>query len=258
MSNQKIMLWSKAPYVENTNNGFEGSITEFKVNDKKTAVIVCPGGGYWCKAEHEGAPIAQMLNAGGINAYTLDYNVYPCHKYAPLSDAQRAIRTLRSMGYEKVGILGFSAGGHLTCTAGTMYNVKAYEPSDEIDSFSARPDAFVPCYPVVSFVESFSHFGSRDGLLGEERADYNLARSFSCEKNVTPDTPPCFIWHTADDGVVPVKNSLELAAALSANKVYYEMHIYPSGPHGLGLASDRNDISKWTEALITFLKNIGF
>lgn len=256
--NKKIMLWNKAPYVEYTNNGFEGSITEFKVNDKKTAVIVCPGGGYWVKAEHEGAPIAKMLNDGGINAFTLDYNVNPCHKYAPLSDAQRAIRVLRSMGYEKIGILGFSAGGHLTCTAGTMYNVKAYEPYDEIDSLSARPDAFVPCYPVVSFVEEYSHFGSRDCLLGEERGDEALARSFSCEKNVTEDTPPCFIWHTANDSVVPVKNSLELASALAKNKVYFEMHIYPDGCHGLGLAQDRNDISKWSEALITFLGNIGF
>ena len=258
MSNKKIMLWEKAPYVEYTSNGFEGSITEYKVNDNKTAVIVCPGGGYFGKADHEKGPIAQMLNDGGINAYTLDYNVHPCHKYAPLSDAQRAIRVLRSMGYEKVGILGFSAGGHLTCSAGTMYDFEAYTPCDEIDKLSARPDAFIPCYPVVSFVESYSHFGSRDGLFGEERSDYALARRFSCEKNVTKDTPPCFIWHTANDDVVPVKNSLELASALSANGVYFEMHIYPNGWHGLGLASDRNDISTWSKSLIIFLKNLNF
>ncbi len=258
MSNKKIMLWERAPYVEYTENGFEGSITEFKVNDSKSAVIVCPGGGYFGKADHEKDPIAQMLNASGINAYTLDYNVHVCHKYAPLSDAQRAIRVLRSMGYERVGILGFSAGGHLTCSAGTMYDFEAYTPTDDIDKLSARPDAFIPCYPVVSFVESFSHFGSRDGLLGEERGDYKLAERFSCEKNVTKDTPPCFIWHTANDNVVPVKNSLELASALSANGVYFEMHIYPDGWHGLGLASDRNDVSKWTEALVIFLKNLGF
>lgn len=256
--NKKIMLWSKAPYVAYSDNGFEGSITEFKVNDNKTAVIVCPGGGYWCKAEHERDPIALMLNAGGINAYTLDYSVHSCHKYAPLSDAQRAIRVLRSMGYERVGILGFSAGGHLTCTAGTMYDFKAYEPTDEIDALSARPDAFIPCYPVVSFIEGYSHFGSRDCLLSEERGDDALATFFSCERNVTKNTPPCFIWHTANDDVVPVQNSLALASALAKNGVYFEMHIYPSGCHGLGLASDRNDISKWTEALITFLKNINF
>ncbi len=258
MENKKIMLWKKAPYVKFTDNGFEGSITEYKVNDKKTAVIVCPGGGYGGKAGHENEPIAKMLNAGGINAYTLDYNVRPCHKFAPLSDAQRAIRVLRSMGYEKVGILGFSAGGHLTCTAGTMYDFKAYELSDEIDSFSARPDAFVPCYPVVSMVEEYSHFGSRQNLFLDEWENDELATAFSCEKNVTPETPPCFIWHTANDQVVPVRNALELAASLSRNKVYFEMHIYPDGCHGLGLATGRNDISKWTESCIIFLNNLGF
>lgn len=256
--NKKIMLWKKPPYVEHSSIAFEASITEYKVNDKKTAVIVCPGGGYFGKADHENEPIALMLNKGGINAYTLDYSVHVCHKYAPLSDAQRAIRTLRSMGYEKIGILGFSAGGHLTCTAGTMYDFEAYPKTDDIDNFSARPDAFIPCYPVVSFVEEYSHFGSRDGLFNNDRSDYALARRFSCEKNVTKDTPPCFIWHTANDGVVPVKNALALATALSENGVYFEMHIYPNGCHGLGLAEDRNDISTWTKSLIIFLSNIGF
>lgn len=258
MEKKKIMLWDKAPYVDCTTNGFEPSITEYKVNDNKTAVIVCPGGGYGCKADHEKGPIAEMLNNGGINAYTLDYNVNKCHKFAPLSDAQRAIRVLRSMGYEKIGILGFSAGGHLTCTAGTMYDFKAYEPTDDIDKLSARPDAFVPCYPVVSFYEPYSHFGSRQNLFGEDNDNEELAFRFSCEKNVTPDTPPCFIWHTANDAVVPVKNSLELAAALSKNGIYFEMHIYPNGCHGLGLAGDRNDISRWSDNCIIFLKNLGF
>lgn len=252
------MLWKKAPYIEYSDISFEASITEFKVNDKKTAVIVCPGGGYYGKAGHEREPIALMLNSCGVNAYTLDYSVHKCHKYAPLSDAQRAIRTLRSMGYEKVGILGFSAGGHLTCSAGTMYDFEAYTAVDEIDKLSARPDVFIPCYPVVSFIEPYSHFGSRDGLFGEERGDDALATRFSCEKNVTKDTPPCFIWHTANDGVVPVKNALELASALSQNGVYFELHIYPDGCHGLGLAEDRNDISTWTKSLSIFLNNLGF
>ena len=258
MENKIIKLWKKAPYVEFTNNGFEGSITEYKVNDKKTAVIVCPGGGYGCKADHEKGVIAEMLNSGNINAYTLDYNVNPCHKFAPLSDAQRAIRVLRSMGYEKVGILGFSAGGHLCCTAGTMYDFEAYAPCDDIDKLSARPDAFVPCYPVVSFTEDYSHFGSRQNLFGSDYENEELAAKFSCERNVTKDTPPCFIWHTANDNVVPVKNSLVLASKLSENGVYFEMHIYPNGCHGLGLATDRNDISRWSENCIIFLKNLGF
>ena len=97
MENRKIMLWKKPPYIEFSAEKFEASLKEFKVNDKKSAMIVCPGGAYACKAEHEGDPIAEMLNEGGINAYVLDYNVAPCHKFAPLSDVQRAIRTLRTM-----------------------------------------------------------------------------------------------------------------------------------------------------------------
>lgn len=258
MGNKQITLWSKAPYIEYSKDNFVASITEFKVNDNKTAVIVCPGGGYGGKAGHEREPIAEMLNKGGINAYTLDYNVAPCHKFAPLSDAQRAIRVLRSMGYEKIGILGFSAGGHLTCTAGTMYNFEAYAPIDEIDKLSARPDAFIPCYPVVTMDKEFTHLGSRQNLLSSEWENEELATLFSCEKNVTSDTPPCFIWHTANDQAVPVRNSIELASSLSKNNVYFELHIYPDGWHGLGLAEDRNDISKWTDSCVIFLKNLGF
>ena len=256
--NAKIMLWDNPPYISFTDNQFRPSITEYKVNDKKTAVIVCPGGGYGGKAGHENAPIAIMFNEHDINAYTLDYNVRPCHKFAPLSDVQRAIRTLRSMGYEKVAVCGFSAGGHLTCTSATMYNFEAYEKTDAIDEYSARPDAFVPCYPVVSMTEPYSHFGSRQNLLLDEWENEELAELFSNEKHINSDTPPCFIWHTANDSVVPVKNSLELASALSENKIYFEMHIFPDGCHGLGLAYDRNDIGVWSGCACTFLKNLGF
>ena len=258
MGNKKYMLWEKPPYVDYTSNGFCPSITEFRVNDKKTAVIVCPGGGYGCKAEHEGAPIAEMFNKHDINAFTLDYNVAPCHRLAPLSDIQRAIRTSRSLGYELVAICGFSAGGHLICSGATMYDYEAYELSDEVDKLSARPDAFIPCYPVVTMDREFTHIGSRMNLLGKEWENDELALKFSCEKNVDKNTPPCFIWHTANDDAVPVRNSLELASSLSRNGVYFEMHIFPQGCHGLGLAYDKNDIGIWSECACTFLKNIKF
>ena len=256
--NKKIMLWENPPYISYSSNDFKPSITEFKVNDNKTAVIVCPGGGYGCKAEHEKTPIAEMFNNHGINAFTLDYNVAPCHKFAPLSDVQRAIRTVRSLGYEKIAVCGFSAGGHLTCTSATMYNFDAYEKTDSIDEYSARPDAFIPCYPVVTMDKSFTHLGSRQNLLSSEWENEKLAELFSNEKHINSDTPPCFIWHTANDEAVPVRNSLELARALSENGVYFEMHIFPSGNHGLGLAFDRNDIGIWSDCACTFLKNIGF
>ncbi|MBO5374481.1 MAG: alpha/beta hydrolase, partial [Clostridia bacterium] len=252
-----IYLWENPPYIDYTNNNFRPSITEFKVNDTKTAVIVCPGGGYGGKAEHERTPIAKMFNAGGINAFTLDYNVAPCHKFAPLSDLLRAIRVVRSMGYEKVATLGFSAGGHLCCTSGTLYDFDAYPKTDEIDNYSARPDAFMPCYAVVSFGE-FTHMGSRENLLSSEKDDEALVELFSNEKHINKDTPPCFIWHTANDNAVPVENSLMLASELAKNKVYFEAHIYPNGWHGLGLAEDRNDISMWSKNAVIFLKNLGF
>ena len=254
---KKIYLWENPPYIDYTTDGFRPSITEYKANDNKTAVIVCPGGGYGGKADHEKGPIAQMFCDNGINAFTLDYNVRTCHKFAPLSDIQRAIRVVRSLGYEKVATLGFSAGGHLCCTSGTLYDFDAYPKSDEIDKLSARPDAFMPCYPVVSFGE-FGHVGSRENLLRDEMNDESLIELLSNEKHITSDTPPCFIWHTANDGAVPVQNSIMLAWELAKNKVYFESHIYPDGCHGLGLAYDKNDVSFWSKNAVIFLKNLGF
>jgi len=256
--NEKEFLWKNPPYISGTNNYFRPSFTKYVVNDKKTIVIVIPGGGYGGKADHEGAPIAKMLNGKGINAVVLDYNVYPCHKFAPLSDVQRAIRLLRYEGYEKVATLGFSAGGHLCCTSATMYDFDAYPKTDEIDKLSARPDAFVPCYAVVSFDDEFTHMGTRANLLRDEKDDKALVELFSNEKHINEKTPPCYIWHTANDGVVPVRNSLDLAEELAKNKVYFEMHIYPDGPHGIGLAEDREDVRTWSDNLGIFLKKIGF
>jgi acetyl esterase/lipase len=163
------------------------------------------------------------------------------------------------MGYEKVGILGFSAGGHLTCSAGTMYNFEAYELSDDIDKLSARPDAFIPCYPVVSFVEEYSHFGSRDGLFGEDRSNYALARRFSCEKNVTKDTPPCFMWHCEGDKVVDPANTYRYAMRLLELGVSHELHIYPRGGHGIGLVTEERFagheyMKSWGELLLRWFK----
>ena len=255
---EKIYLWENPPYIGDTNNEFRPSITEYNVNDTKTAVIVCPGGGYGMKADHEGKPIAEMFNKNGINAFTLDYNVAPCNKFAPLSDVQRAIRTVRSMGYEKVATLGFSAGGHLCCTSGTLYGFNAYPKTDAIDELSARPDAFMPCYPVVSFRDELTHMGSRENLLGKEKDDPVLVSMFSNELNVTKNTPPCFLWITRNDDAVSSRNVMALANALLDKEVYFAMHIYPNGCHGLGLAEDRNDVSTWSHQAVLFLKNLGW
>lgn len=254
----KIYLWENPPYIADTDDNFRPSITEFKVNDTKTAVIVIPGGGYGMKADHEKDPIALMFNKGGINAFTLDYNVARCNKFAPLSDVQRAIRMVRSMGYEKVATLGFSAGGHLCCTSGTLYDFDAYPKTDAIDELSARPDAFMPCYPVVSMQDHLTHMGSRQNLLGADWDNVLYVNMFSNELNITKNTPPCFIWITRNDNAVDAKNVLVLADALYAKGVYFELHIYPDGCHGKGLAEDTNDICTWPGHAVTFLKNLGW
>lgn len=251
---EKIYLWKEdAPYTQFSPLQAQPSVTEYAVPGSRGAVVVVPGGGYCMKADHEGAPIAEMLNQAGVSAYVLDYRVKPCHMLAPLADAKRAIRLVRSMGYEKVAILGFSAGGHLTCTAATLYDAGDPDAADPLERLSSRPDAFIPCYAVVSF-GAFTHRGSRESLLGQENADnWELVRKFSNELHITPDTPEAFIWHTAADQAVPVENSLNLALALSAQGVPYEMHIFPQGRHGLGLAEEYEDVKQWTALLQKWL-----
>lgn len=256
--NRIIPLWpGEAPYTAHSPGQAQPSITEFRVEGSRGAVVVCPGGGYAMKADHEGGPIAEMLNKAGISAYVLDYRVTPCHHLAPLGDALRAIRIVRSMGYEKVAILGFSAGGHLTCSAATLYTPGNPDAEDPIERLSSRPDAFIPCYAVVSFMQ-FPHCGSRRNLLGDACDDQKLARRFSAEQNVTADTPPAFLWHTSTDNCVPVENSLLLAGALSANGIPFELHVFPEGEHGLGLAPDRPDVARWAELCQNWLIRLGY
>ncbi len=255
---EPIMLWQgPAPYSECSPDSFQPSVTPFPVEGSRGAVVVCPGGGYEFKADHEGAPIARLLQSAGISAYVLDYRVAPCHREAPLSDAKRAIRMLKHMGYEKVGILGFSAGGNLCCSAATLYDEGDQDSADPIQRLSSRPDAFVPCYAVVSFGQ-YTHMGSRAALLGEERDNEDLVRRFSGELNVTKDTPPAFIWHTAQDGLVPAQNSLQLAMALKENDVMFELHIYPWGHHGIGLGGENAQAAQWGGQMCRFLNELGF
>jgi acetyl esterase/lipase len=239
MKLDNIKLWeSGTPFFDESYGQEEPDLIPYLAKRENCgAVIVCPGGGYGGKADHEKTPIAEMFNSYGINAFTLDYNVAPCHKFAPLSDVQRAIRVVRSMGYELIAVCGFSAGGHLTCTSATMYNFDAYEKTDDIDKLSARPDAFIPCYPVVTMDREFTHLGSRQNLLSSEWENEELAELFSNEKHITSDTPPCFIWHTAKDSAVPVANSLAFARALTDNGIGCELHIFPMGEHGLSRAN---------------------
>lgn len=252
-----IYLWpGEAPYTAESEGQAQPSLKPFPVAGSRGAVIVCPGGGYRMKAAHEGDPIAEMINEAGVSAYVLDYRVMPCPYNAPLADASRAIRVVRSMGYEKVAILGFSAGGHLTCSAATLYTEGDPNADDPIERLSSRPDAFLPCYAVVSFA-AFRHQGSL-GLLGKRGDDYALIRKFSAELHINENSPHAFIWHTADDAGVPVENSLMLAQALAHAMVPFELHIFPHGAHGLGLATGDPIVGQWPKLCQNWLVSEGF
>jgi acetyl esterase/lipase len=224
-------------------------------------IVVLPGGGYGRKAPHEAEPVALWLNSLGISAFVLDYRVSPYHSPIPLLDARRAIQLVRSKAEEwqvdpqRVGILGFSAGGHLASTTGTHFETIP-GPEDAVSQFSSRPDAMILCYPVITF-GIFGHQGSMENLLGN-KPPAQLRDAFSNEKQVTAHTPPAFLWHTADDQSVPVENSLLFAQALSACHVPFELHVFSSGQHGLGLAVDHPYASSWTTLCARWLKTRGF
>jgi acetyl esterase/lipase len=226
------------------------------------AIIVLPGGGYQMRADHEGAPIAEWLVSLGIAAFVLDYRVSPNRHPLPLLDAQRAIRTVRSRAAEwqidprRIGILGFSAGGHLAATAGTQWDLGDAAADDPIGRVSCRPDLMVLCYPVISFMLA-CHRGSVINLLGDN-ATLEQRRALSAELQVTAETPPAFIWHTADDAVVDVDNALVMASALRRHGVDFALHVFPHGAHGLGLAPEQPDVAIWTDLCATFLRQQHF
>src|SRR5262245_4013793 len=228
-------------------------------------IVICPGGGYGNLAmDHEGAQIGRWLNENDIAGFICDYR-HRGKGYghpAPLQDAQRAIRTVRARTKEfgvdpaKVGILGFSAGGHLASTAVTHFDMGDANSDNPIMRVSSRPDFGILCYPVIAFDQPFTHKGSQKNLLGEG-APADLVASLSNERQVTDQTPPCFLWHTWEDKGVPPENSLAFYSALVAHKIPAELHIYEKGRHGLGLAKDTPGTSTWSAACITWLKGRG-
>ncbi|WP_141503462.1 alpha/beta hydrolase [Paenibacillus luteus] len=256
---EKLLWMHGAPYALGNADEDCPAITPYLVEgDNRPAVIVCPGGGYGTRAYHEGEPIAQWLNGLGISAFVLRYRVAPYQYPCALLDVQRAIRTVRfkaeqfRINSDQIGVLGFSAGGHLVSNAGTSYDKGNKEAEDVIEQVSCRPDLLVLCYPVITLQGPFAHEGSRDNLLGKG-AELAQAEQLSSELNVTEDTPPTFIWHTSDDAAVPVENSLLFAAALSKHKVLFDLHVYAKGRHGLGLADDEEHTRSWTDACASWL-----
>jgi acetyl esterase/lipase len=234
--------------------------------DKATgaAVVVCPGGGYQIvAANHEGKQIGEWLNSLGVTAFVLQYRLGPRYRHpAPLQDAQRAVRTVRSRAKEwgvdpkRIGILGFSAGGHLASTAATHFDDGRPDAADPIDRESSRPDFAVLCYAVISLVDPPAHSGSRRNLLGDP-PDPALVELLSNERQVTARTPPTFLWHTADDASVPVENSLLFFQALRKAGVAGELHVFPHGRHGLGLAPGDPAVSQWARLCGVWMEGLG-
>lgn len=257
-------LWTVSVPLFSTEDNFTPTITPYLIDrkEKHGAIIIFPGGGYQHRAHHEGEPVAKWLNSLGISAFVLNYRISPSRHPASLADAKRAIRYVRhyaeewSIDPQKIGILGFSAGGHLASMASTQLLEECYESTDVIDKESCKPNLAILCYPVISFTQSY-HEGSVYNLLGNKSSE-QLRVSLSSENNVTAATPPTFLWHTADDEPVPVENSLLYAQALSKHKIPFEMHIFPNGRHGLGLAEEDPVVGKWTDLCENWLKQQGF
>jgi acetyl esterase/lipase len=228
------------------------------------AVVVCPGGGYGrLAADHEGRQVAEWLNSIGVSAFVLQYRLGPRYRHpAPLLDAQRAIRTVRTRSAEwavdpaRIGILGFSAGGHLSATAATQFDPGRPDASDPIDRVSSRPDFAVLAYPVITLLDPAAHKGSRTNLLGDA-PDRELVEHMSAERRVTPQTPPTFIFHTDDDPGVPVENALLFFSALKAARVPAELHVFAHGRHGVGLAAGDPVLSQWPQLCAQWMAGRG-
>jgi acetyl esterase/lipase len=232
------------------------------------AVVICPGGGYDHHAmDHEGRQVAEWFCQQGIAAFILRYRL-PGDGYRhpiPLMDTQRAIRLVRFNAEkwhsksDKIGIIGFSAGGHLASTAGTHFDkpvsTEGYTP-DAIDAVSARPDFMILIYPVISMQEEMTHDGSKKNLLGPHPPQ-ELVELLSNEKQVTPRTPPTFLVHASDDDGVPVENSIRFYEALRKARVPAEMHIYLKGGHGFGMRPSAGPAAQWPDECLKWMQQLG-
>ena len=235
-----------------------------KGNANGKAVLICPGGGYEGVAyDWEGTDIAKLLNSKGIAGIVLKYRLpdpalFTNSPFVPLQDVQRAIRLIRyhakkwNVDDSHVGVMGFSAGGHLASTLGTHFNAKTLSGNLVVDTLSARPDFMILMYPVISMKDGLTHEGSRNALLGNTPAG-DLTEEFSNELQVKNDTPPAFIVHSADDDTVPVENSLVFFSALKKKNIPVEMHIYPDGGHGYSLALNNSHLSTWAERMLEWI-----
>ncbi len=263
-----MLLWaSGAPGAVGDADDDKPTITAYlpAANPTRTAVVVAPGGGYQhLSMVKEGSDVAAWLNAHGVAAFVLKYRLGPkYHNPIELGDAQRAIRTVRAnaaqygIAPDHIGMWGFSAGGHLTASAGTLFDAGNAGSSDPIEQQSSRPDFLILSYPVITMLDPYVHKGSRMFLLGDAPTEAQ-EQALSPELHVTAQTPPAFLYTTTDDHTVPVLNSVMFYSALIKAGVPAEMHIFQHGAHGSGLGVGNPQLSVWPDLLIKWMRERGY
>ena len=268
---QTIPLWPNgAPGALGDTDADKPEMTFYRAGRSGTAVIVAPGGAYRnLSMDSEGRQEAYWFNAMGVSAFVLKYRLTPYHHPAELNDAQRAIRIVRSRAQEfgmqpdRIGMMGFSAGGHLAATAGTHFDAGRPSAADPIERVGSRPDFLILCYPVISFQAGVAgpnilnaYAASGRNLLGDN-PDQKTLDNLSDELQVTPQTPPTFLYHTTNDTLVAVENSVQFYLALRKAHVASEMHLFENGPHGSGMGLTDPALSAWPTLLMNWLRGRG-
>ena len=271
---EPVRLWEKeAPGALGQADHDIPTLTPYLPADDKasgTAIVVCPGGGYGGLAGHEGEGYAKWLADNGVAAFVLKYRLGSKGYRHPvmLGDASRAIRLVRAKAGEwkidpqRIGVMGSSAGGHLASTAVTHFDAGKADSVDVVDRQSSRPDFGILCYAVISMQDGVTHGGSKKNLLGD-KPDPAQVELLSNEKQVTKETPPCFVWSTGEDKAVPVVNSLQFVMALEKAGIAYDFHVYQKGGHGIGLSEGKNgvtanDVHPWGKDLLFWLRQNGW